>query len=69
LNLQSTESWLPPCELELPDGVLKDILCVRRVQMSLYECEMRSIRGGVFIGGWETKFESFKKSNFFELKQ
>jgi hypothetical protein len=32
--------------------------------MSLYECEMSSIRGGVFIGGWETKFESFKKSIF-----
>jgi hypothetical protein len=29
-NLQSIESWLTPRELELPDGALEDILCVRR---------------------------------------
>jgi hypothetical protein len=30
LNLQSTESCLPPWEQELSDDVFEDIMCVRR---------------------------------------
>jgi hypothetical protein len=62
-NLQSSECCLPPWKLELTDGALEDILCVRREEMTQNMCGITSNHGGIYRMGM--KFEFFKKIEFF----
>jgi hypothetical protein len=59
-NLQSSECCLPPWKLELTDGALEDILCVRREEMTQNMCGITSNHGGIYRMGM--KFEFFKKN-------